>query len=260
VPVLQLVNYRYTVVQLRPKHSLLHRNNIRELHACTTTSRSLSWLASTCRRRSIQSSTRYSITLTTDEPVHSKPYPLPHAMQETIDKELENILQMGIIEPSTSPYASPIVVVRKPDGSNRICVDYRKLNKITVFDPELMPQPEQIFLKLEKDRYFSTFDVTKGYWQIPMNSNDKATAVWVWRDRHTTRLAPFVLGNQDPVRQTGPASATYCRARRRRSAGLSPRTTAVRYLLQPGGRCHGRCHCSVGVMYTVLSVLLRVGA
>jgi len=98
-------------------------------------------------------------------------------MQETIDKELENILQMGIIEPSTSPYASPIVVVRKPDGSNRICVDYRKLNKITVFDPELMPQPEQIFLKLEKDRYFSTFDVTKGYWQIPMNSNDKATAV-----------------------------------------------------------------------------------
>jgi len=95
----------------------------------------------------------HSTTLTTDEPVHSKPYPLPHAMQETVDKELENMLQMGIIEPSTSPYASPIVVVRKPDGSNRVCVDYRKLNKITVFDPEPMPQPEQIFSKLEKDRY-----------------------------------------------------------------------------------------------------------
>jgi len=105
----------------------------------------------------------HSITLTTDEPVHSKPYPQPHAMQETVDKELENMLQMGIIEPSTSPYTSPIVVVIKADGSNRVCVDYRKLNKITVFDPEPMPQPEQIFSKLEKDRYFSTFDVTKGY-------------------------------------------------------------------------------------------------
>ena len=71
----------------------------------------------------------HSITLTTDEPVHSKPYPIPHAMQETVDKELENMLQMGIIEPSTSPYASPIVVVRKPDGSNRVCVDYRNLIK-----------------------------------------------------------------------------------------------------------------------------------
>ena len=87
----------------------------------------------------------HSITLTTNEPVHSKPYPLPHAMQETVDKELENMPKMGIIEPSTSPYASPIVVIRKPDGSNRVCVDYRKLNKITVFDPEPMPQPEQIF-------------------------------------------------------------------------------------------------------------------
>jgi len=91
----------------------------------------------------------HSITLTNDEPVHSKPYPIPHAMQETVDKELENMLQMGIIEPSTSPYASPIVVVRKPDGSNRVCVDYRKLNKITVFDPEPMPQPD-LYASLRK--------------------------------------------------------------------------------------------------------------
>jgi len=138
----------------------------------------------------------HSITLTTDELVHSKPYPLPHAMQETVDKELENMLQMGIMEPSTSPYASPIVVVRKPDGSNRVCVDYRKLNKITVFDPEPMPQPEQIFSKLEKDRYFSTFDVTKGYWQIPMNANDKAyTAFVTHRGLHQFRVMPFGLVN-----------------------------------------------------------------
>ena len=54
------------------------------------------------------------------------------------------MLASGIIEPSTASHASPIVV-KKPDGSNRICIDFRKLNKITVFDPEPMPQMSDIF-------------------------------------------------------------------------------------------------------------------
>ena len=116
----------------------------------------------------------HSITLTTDEPIYSKPYSLPHAMQKEVEKELDSMLKLGVIEPSTSAYASSIVIVRKPDGSNRVCVDFRKLIKVTVFYPEPMPQPEQIFANLEKDRYFSTFDVTKGYWQIPMTEEDKA--------------------------------------------------------------------------------------
>jgi len=99
---------------------------------------------------------KHSITLTTEEPVHSRPYSLPHSMQKEVQKELDDMLKLGIIEPSTSSYSSPIVVVRKPDGSNRFCVDFRKLNKVTVFEPEPMPQPEQIFAKLEKDQYFYT--------------------------------------------------------------------------------------------------------
>jgi len=95
----------------------------------------------------------HSITVTTDEPIHSKPYPVPHAMQDTVDTELETMLRMGIIEPSTSAYASPVLIVRKPDGTNRVCVDYRKLNKITVFDPEPMPQPEQIFANVTESHF-----------------------------------------------------------------------------------------------------------
>ena len=64
------------------------------------------------------------------------------------------MLKMDNIESSNSRYASPIVLVRKPDGSNRVCVDYRKLNNITIFDPEPMPQPEQIFAKLSKAKSF----------------------------------------------------------------------------------------------------------
>jgi len=64
-----------------------------------------------------------------------------------VENELETMLKLGVIEPSNSAYASPIVIVRKPDGSNRVCVDFRKLNKITIFDLEPMPKPKQIFAK-----------------------------------------------------------------------------------------------------------------
>ena len=66
-------------------------------------------------------------------------------MREAVDQELESMLANGVIEPSTAPYASRIVVVKKSDGSNRICIDFRKLNKVTVFDPEPMPQMREIF-------------------------------------------------------------------------------------------------------------------
>jgi len=83
---------------------------------------------------------KHSIQVTRSEPIRSKAYPLPFATREAVDKELDAMLASGVIEPSTTSYASPIVVVKKHDGSNRICIDFRKLNKITIFDPEPMPQ------------------------------------------------------------------------------------------------------------------------
>ena len=59
-------------------------------------------------------------------------------MQKEVEKELDSMLKLGVIDPSTSAYASPIVIVRKADGSNRVCVDFRKLNKVTVFDLSLI--------------------------------------------------------------------------------------------------------------------------
>ena len=105
-----------------------------------------------------------TIQLTSTKPIRSKAYPLPFALRESAGKELDFMLASGVIEPSTAPYASPIVVVKKPDGSNRICVDFRKLNKVTIFDPESMPQMQDIFAELSGSRYFSKFDFCKGYW------------------------------------------------------------------------------------------------
>ena len=62
-------------------------------------------------------------------PIHCKPYPLPYAKREELWNEADIILEMGEMRPLTSPYASPSIMVKKKDGSNRLCVDFRKLNK-----------------------------------------------------------------------------------------------------------------------------------
>ena len=66
---------------------------------------------------------QHQIKLTDDTPVRCKPYPLPYAMREELWNEVDTMLEMGVVRPSTSPYASPIVMVKKLDGSNRVCVD-----------------------------------------------------------------------------------------------------------------------------------------
>ena len=87
--------------------------------------------------------------------------------------EIQEMLHLGVIEPTESPYASPIVLVRKKDGSNRFCVDFRALNRITVFDSEPMPDTVEFFAKLKDDKFFSKIDLAKGYWQVPVRKEDR---------------------------------------------------------------------------------------
>ena len=76
------------------------------------------------------------------------------------------MLESGIIERSESPYCSPVIIVKKKDNTNRFCIDFRVLNKITVFDAEPMPSMEQIFAKLAGYKFISKLDLLKGYWQM----------------------------------------------------------------------------------------------
>ena len=92
------------------------------------------------------------------------------------------MLDLRIIWASASPNASPIVIVKKKDGSNRICVDYRKLNKVTVADPKPMKTPEDLFQRLGKSNYFSKIDLSKGYWQIPVAEVDVKKTAFVTLD------------------------------------------------------------------------------
>ena len=121
----------------------------------------------------------HDIEVNDTRPIKSRPYPLPHALRQVVDDEVKEMLELGVIEPSTSPYASPVVLVKKPDGSNRFCCDYRKLNLVTIPDAEPIPDQDEIFAKLSKDNYFSKLDLTKGYWQVPLTERAKPLTAFV---------------------------------------------------------------------------------
>ena len=116
---------------------------------------------------------KHDIVTVTDQVVNKKPYPLPYAMLETVKEEVRNMLDTGVIEPSNSPYASPYLLVKKKDNTNRFVIDFRELDRITVFGTEPLPNIEQIYCGLAQKKIFSSFDLTKGYWQIPLTEGAK---------------------------------------------------------------------------------------
>ena len=125
---------------------------------------------------------QHLIILISDESVRSRPYPVPYSIRESLRRDIADMIKMGVIRESSSPYASPVVVVKKKDNTNRVCVDYRKLNKLTVFDPEPMPTAEHLFQKLSGDKFYSKIDLSKGYWQITIPEEDIQRTAFVTPD------------------------------------------------------------------------------
>ena len=102
------------------------------------------------------------------KPVRQMPYRLHPERLKVVDSEISQLLREGIIEPSDSPWAAPIVMVPKADGSLRMCTDFRKLNSVTVPESFPMPRMESLLDKLGGARYLTKLDMTKGYYNIPI--------------------------------------------------------------------------------------------
>ena len=136
----------------------------------------------------------HKIRLTDHTPFRVKQYPIPAHAHEAVDKEIDNMLACGVISPSNSPYSSPITIVNKKDKSIRLCLDFRRLNSITIFDAEPIPTLHDLLLKLKGAKYFTKFDLTKGYWQIPLAKESKAyTAFQTNRGLMEFNYMPFGL-------------------------------------------------------------------
>ena len=82
----------------------------------------------------------YQTKVTSNDPIKVKAYPVPYAMTDQVDSEIENkMLKLGVIEKSNTPYSSPFVIVKKKDGTNRFCIDVRALHRVTLFYAKPMP-------------------------------------------------------------------------------------------------------------------------
>ena len=101
--------------------------------------------------------------------VRTRPYRLPVHKQDVVRRELAAMLDLGVVEESHSDWCSPVVLVGKPDGAVRFCVDYRRVNAVSKFDAYPMPRIDELVDRLGMATYYTTLDCTKGYWQIPLS-------------------------------------------------------------------------------------------
>lgn len=145
--------------------------------------------------------------------------------RQEIDKQIDEMLDQGIVQPSVSPWSSPVVLVKKKDGSIRFCVDYRKLNSVTKKDSYPLPRIDETLEAMQGARIFSTLDLRSGYWQTKIHPDSvEKTAFQSHHGLFEFVVLPFGLCNSPRrvARHGAPGSLPSIRHQKDQYHGVSP--------------------------------------
>lgn len=143
-----------------------------------------------------------TITTTDTQKIYAKPRRLPFSERKIVETQVERWIEEGIAEPCSSEYASPVVVVKKKDGTPRVCVDYRAINKIISKDRYPLPLMEDVLDQLQDARVFSTLDMKNGFFHVDVEEASRKYTAFVTSNGHYRfRKVPFGLCNSPAVFQ-----------------------------------------------------------
>ena len=138
---------------------------------------------------------KHTINTGNAHPIRQSPRRIPKHLQSETSKLINQMLQNNIIQKSTSPWSS-VVLVKKKDGSVRFCIDYRKVNNITRKDAYPLPRIDDTLDTLSGAKWFSTLDLLSGYWQVEVTAEDREKTAFVTRDGlFEFNVMPFGLCN-----------------------------------------------------------------
>ena len=139
---------------------------------------------------------KHDIVTTSQQPIKQRARRFPIHQREEGQRLVDEMLSQGVIEPSTSPWASPVVLVKKKSGETRFCIDYRKLNAISIKDAYPLPRIDDCLDALAGAKCFSTLDLASGYWQVGMTEEAKLKSAFVTNGGlYQWKVMPFGLCN-----------------------------------------------------------------
>jgi len=146
--------------------------------------------------------TEFAIDTGDHRPIFQRAYNTPAALKDSIDHEIDWLLEKGFIRRSESQWASPMVTVKKPNGTAHLCVDFKKINEITVQVPFYMPRVEEVLERVGRAEFISKLDLSKGYYQMAMKEgNICKTAFICHRGRYEFVRMPFWVKNAPAIFQ-----------------------------------------------------------